>query len=122
MITTPSPVRLVPVSVGLQAELIQKNRLGTFRYRAAKDKRPISPDEYTAEGFGNLLEALPLDRKGTCRGHTLLGVCGYDALDAKLSAIDKQSRQKRTEPAGADPVGAGLTELPRRDSNPRAGD
>lgn len=73
---TMSVVRQV-YGFGLEAELIQKNRAGGFRYRVAKEKRPVSPDEYTMEEFGRLIDALPLDRKGTWRAHTVLGVCGY---------------------------------------------
>ena len=37
----------------------------------------MSPDEYSMEEFGRLIEALPLDRKGTWRAHAILGMCGY---------------------------------------------
>ena len=82
---------------GLDAQLIQKNLVGRFRYKVAKDKRPISADEHRMEEFGLLLEALPINRKGTWRAHVIFGVCGYQGarqwavLHLKWSDVDWES-------------------------------
>jgi hypothetical protein len=46
----------------------------------------------------------------------------FDALDAQLSNNRQAERPETTEPTEAGLVGTELTELPRRDSNPRPGD
>jgi integrase len=61
---------------GLEGELLQRNRVGTYVYKVAKEQRPESPAEFRVEELDKLLVELPLDSARHWRPHGVLAVCG----------------------------------------------
>lgn len=61
---------------GVLSETIRESKVDLYQYRVAKDKQPVSPDEFTGEEFLALMESMPLDHGQFWRGHVTLGLCG----------------------------------------------
>lgn len=58
-------------------ELIQKNRVGKYVYRVAKEDRPESPAEYRLEEFRALLAQFDPTKRSQWRPFVALSLCGY---------------------------------------------
>lgn len=58
-------------------ELIQKNKVALYQFKIAKEARPTSPDEYSAEEFQQLLAAFDPEKHSQWRPYVALALCGY---------------------------------------------
>lgn len=90
---------------GLAHEHLSRNRLHSYRYRVAKEKRAIPPAEYRAGDFGKLLEALDPKRPGgSWRAYCVLALCGYQGarqravLHLRWDDIDFEKRRVHWRP------------------------
>jgi integrase len=68
-----------------RVELLEKDRVHQFRFKVAKDKRPVAPPEYTKEEFAKLLGALSFDKASQRYAHVVLACCGYQG--ARINAV-----------------------------------
>lgn len=59
---------------------VTRNRVHAFRFKVASDRRPESPDEYTAEEFRALLEAFTFDRLDQRTPLCILALVGYQGI------------------------------------------
>ena len=90
---------------GLAHEHLSRNRLHAYRYRVAKEKRPVPPAEYRADDFRALLKALdPTTYKAHWRAWCVLSICGYQGvrqqavLHLKWADIDLEARRVHWQP------------------------
>jgi integrase len=60
-----------------RVELIHRNRIRAFRFKVAKERRPQSPGEYTAEELQRILATLSFDRLDQRTALAVLTVIGY---------------------------------------------
>ncbi len=65
---------------GEEHELIERAKPLRYRYKVAKEARPVSPAEYRSEEFEALLAVMPLDKPTTWRAHVCLALCGYQGV------------------------------------------
>ncbi len=65
---------------GTRTEFLTRNRLYAFKFKVAKEQRPVSPDEYSAAEFGQLLAALSFDKLSQRTPFVLLCLCGYQGI------------------------------------------
>jgi hypothetical protein len=61
---------------GEQRELLQRNRLRMYRFKVAKEDRPVPVAEYRAGDFTAILGQLNPGRGEQWRGYVALGLCG----------------------------------------------
>lgn len=61
---------------GDQRNLI-RNRLAPWRFKLAKEKRPVPPPEFRAGDFQRILAALDPAKPGQWRAYVALALCGY---------------------------------------------
>lgn len=62
---------------GQRTEIIARNRIEAYRFKVAKEKRPVAPAEFTPEEFGKILAALDPTKGTQWRAHVALALCGY---------------------------------------------
>lgn len=89
---------------GQLTQQLRQNHVGLYQYRVAKEKRPVSPDEFSGEEFSGLMESMPLDHGQFWRGHVALGLCGFQGarqwavLHLTWEDIDYEARTVRWRP------------------------
>ena len=66
-------------------ELITRNRVSHYVYRVAKEDRPESPDEFSAEEFARILAQLAPTKATHWRPWVALTICGYQG--ARQNAV-----------------------------------
>jgi integrase len=66
-------------------ELIQRNRLRLYRFRIAKEDRPVPPAEYRGEEFEAILRQLDPKKASQWRAWCILTICGLQG--ARQNAV-----------------------------------
>jgi integrase len=61
---------------GERRELLQRNRLASWRFKLAKEKRPTPPPEYQGEEFVRILSVLDPAKPSQWRAFVALTLCG----------------------------------------------
>lgn len=70
---------------GERTEYLTRNRIHAFRFVVGKERRPVSPDEYTGEEFAKLLAALSFDKVTQRTPFVITALCGYQGV--RINAV-----------------------------------
>lgn len=65
---------------GERRELLERNRLASWRFKLAKEKRPEPPKEFTGAEFAKLLGVLDPAKPSQWRAYVALALCGYQGV------------------------------------------
>ena len=81
------------------AKLIARNEVEGYRYKVAKERRPVAPDEYRADEFTQLLASFRPALASQWRPYVAIALCGFQGarqhsvLHLRWEDIDLAARQ-----------------------------